>query len=97
MESVEPLVRLIAKIQENFPDFPTLFSRAKEIEVRVGSLEGSVSCTRTMILYGNSTEEPKNDTPLLCLVQYSFRFVRYCGLHESVASSTNARTVPVRT
>ena len=94
MESVEPLVRLITKIQEELPDFPTLFSSSKEIQVRVGSLEGSVSCTRTMILYGNSAEEPKNDTSLFCLDQYPFRFVRYCGLHESVASYTYARKGP---
>jgi hypothetical protein len=39
VESVEPLVRLIAQTQEKIPDFLTLFSSAKEIEVRIGSLE----------------------------------------------------------
>jgi len=78
MERVEPLVGLIAKIQEKFPDFSTLFSSSKEIQVRIGSLEGPVSCAWTMILYGNSAEEPKDDPSSLCLVQYSFRFVRYC-------------------
>src|SRR5439155_27086427 len=39
MDRVEPLVWLIAKIQEKFPDFSTLLSSSKEIQVRIGPLE----------------------------------------------------------